>query len=84
MRFRLVHPDCGDGTPTRENLHKFMRATLRSVSDHADSWPFSDPVDPQEVPDYYEIIKEPMDLHSIGLRIDAGDYYVTLEVCCVP
>jgi len=61
-----------------------MRATLRSVSDHADSWPFSDPVDPQEVPDYYEIIKEPMDLQTIGLRIDAGDYYVTLEVCCRP
>lgn len=80
MRFRLVHPECGDGTPSRENMHKFMRATLRSVSDHADAWPFLDPVDPQEVPDYYEIIKEPMDLHTIGQRIDAGDYYITLEV----
>ena len=80
LRFRLVHPDCGDGTPSPENLHKFMRATLHSVSDHADAWPFLEPVDPVEVPDYYEIVKEPMSLQTIGQRIDAGDYYITLEV----
>ena len=80
LRFRLVHPDCGDGTPSLENLHKFMRATLKSVSDHADAWPFLEPVDPVEVPDYYEIVKEPMSLQTIGQRIDAGDYYITLEV----
>ena len=84
LRFRLVHPDCGDGTPSPENLHKFMRATLRSVSDHADAWPFLEPVDPVEVPDYYEIVKEPMSLQTIWQRIDAGDYYITLEVRAQP
>jgi len=24
------------------------------------SWPFREPVDPKEVPDYYAVIKEPM------------------------
>lgn len=32
-----------------------------------------------QVPDYYEIVKEPIDLKMILDRIDAGDYYITLE-----
>ena len=24
------------------------------------AWPFIDPVDPAEVPDYYDVIKDPM------------------------
>jgi hypothetical protein len=31
------------------------------------------------VPDYYEIVKEPIDLTMILDRINAGDYYITLE-----
>ncbi len=33
-----------------------------------------------QVPDYYEIVKEPIDLTMILNRINAGDYYITLEV----
>jgi len=28
--------------------------------DHADAWPFKEPVDARDVPDYYDIIKDPM------------------------
>lgn len=28
--------------------------------DHPDAWPFKEPVDARDVPDYYEIIKDPM------------------------
>lgn len=28
--------------------------------EHANAWPFMDPVDPEEAPDYYKVIKEPM------------------------
>ena len=45
MRLRLVHPGCGNGMPTRENLHAFMRAVHTAVVDHADSWPFVEPVE---------------------------------------
>lgn len=48
MRFRLVHPACGSGLPTRENLHAFMTAVHAAVMEHADAWPFMEPVDPQE------------------------------------
>ena len=32
------------------------------------------------MPDYCEVVKEPIDLQMILNRIDAGDYYITLEV----
>jgi hypothetical protein len=31
------------------------------------------------VPDYYEIVQEPIDLRMIADRIESGDYYITLE-----
>lgn len=30
------------------------------MHDHADAWPFREPVDARDVPDYYDIIKDPM------------------------
>lgn len=30
------------------------------VIDHPDAWPFKEPVDAREVPDYYEVIKDPV------------------------
>ncbi len=32
----------------------------QSMNDHVDAWPFKDPVDARDVPDYYDIIKDPM------------------------
>lgn len=33
---------------------------LRALCEHPNSWPFQKPVDAKKVPDYYNIIKEPM------------------------
>lgn len=30
------------------------------MQDHVDAWPFKEPVDARDVPDYYDIIKDPM------------------------
>ncbi len=38
------------------------------------------PVNPVEVPDYYEIVKDPIDLETIGHRVNCGVYYATLEM----
>ena len=32
----------------------------QSLNDHVDAWPFKEPVDARDVPDYYDIIKDPM------------------------
>ena len=70
-KFRLVYPGCGDGLPTRENLHKFMRALVNIIQAHADVWPFVGPVNPMEVPDYYEIVKDPVSYTHLTLPTKA-------------
>ncbi|KAG7590337.1 Bromodomain [Arabidopsis suecica] len=39
---------------------------------------YSDPADPEELPDYYEIIKNPMDFSTLRKKLESGAY-TTLE-----
>ena len=50
---------------------------LKGLQAHQHGWVFNVPVDPVELglPDYFEIIKKPMDLGSIHKRLDAGGYH---------
>lgn len=75
---KLMHPSCGDGTPTHENLHALFSELTRLCFSHNDSWPFQEPVDANEVPDYYDVIKNPIDLSKIRRRVDRGDFYMNL------
>lgn len=78
-RIRLINSPT-EGPPTRQALHGFMRTLLKAVVEHADAWPFKDPVDPREVPDYYDIIKDPIDLKTISKRLESDVYYLTLDM----
>ncbi|KPI98197.1 Histone acetyltransferase KAT2A [Papilio xuthus] len=53
-----------------------LRAVLHAVKNHAAAWPFLKPVDKTEVPDYYDHIKYPMDLRTMGERLKSR-YYVS-------
>ncbi|XP_041970116.1 histone acetyltransferase KAT2A [Aricia agestis] len=53
-----------------------LRQVLTAVKNHAAAWPFVKPVDKAEVPDYYDHIKYPMDLRTMGERLKAR-YYVS-------
>ncbi|XP_073843765.1 gcn5 acetyltransferase [Musca autumnalis] len=59
-----------------EKLAASFAAVLQSVRHHASAWPFLKPVTAAEVPDYYDHIKYPMDLKTMGERLKKG-YYVT-------
>ncbi len=50
---------------------------LKSLQSHQHGWVFNCPVDPVELglPDYFEIIKKPMDLGTIHKKLDAGAYH---------
>lgn len=59
-----------------EKLQSALTGVLQIVKQHSAAWPFLKPVNPAEVPDYYEHIKYPMDLKTISERLK-NKYYVT-------
>ncbi|XP_013407675.1 nucleosome-remodeling factor subunit BPTF [Lingula anatina] len=52
---------------------------LRSLQSHKMAWPFLEPVDPDEVPDYYDVIKEPMDLSTVEKKLKSKAYRILGE-----
>ncbi|EZA59369.1 hypothetical protein DMN91_008483 [Ooceraea biroi] len=58
-----------------DSLHNTLNSVLNSVRKHSTAWPFLKPVDKNDVPDYYDHIKYPMDLKTMQDRLNAG-YYV--------
>lgn len=51
---------------------------LNDMQNHGSSWPFTQPVNKDEVADYYEVIKEPMDLSTMEEKHEK-DLYPTPE-----
>jgi len=49
---------------------------MKELWKHKDAWIFYEPVDPIKfnIPDYYNIIKEPMDLGTLKNRLKQGLY----------
>jgi histone acetyltransferase len=56
-------------------LKNELLGIVRKVEEQQFSWPFREPVDTNEVQDYLEVIKEPIDLSTIEKRIRKGDHY---------
>ncbi|KAG5567514.1 hypothetical protein RHGRI_002906 [Rhododendron griersonianum] len=54
--------------------------SIVAMHDHPDAWPFKEPVDARDAPDYYDIIKDPMDLKTMSKRVESEQYYVTFEM----
>ncbi|CAA6662848.1 unnamed protein product [Spirodela intermedia] len=54
-------------------------SVVQLMNEHTDAWPFKEPVDARAVPDYYDIIKDPVDLRTMSRRVES-EYYVTLEM----
>ncbi|KAH6880422.1 histone acetyltransferase GCN5 [Thelonectria olida] len=51
-----------------------MRRFLYQIQNHKQAWPFLNPVNRDEVPDYYNVITSPMDLSTVGERLE-HDFY---------
>ncbi|KAI9139014.1 hypothetical protein BKA69DRAFT_1040483 [Paraphysoderma sedebokerense] len=65
------------GIKPKSELHSVFLKLLDDLRNHNSSWPFTEPVDGSQVPDYYQIIKEPMDLKTLEENIES-DRYTTL------
>ncbi|KAK2593665.1 histone acetyltransferase [Conoideocrella luteorostrata] len=51
-----------------------LRRVLYQIQNHKQAWPFLNPVNRDEVPDYYKVIKNPMDLTTIEERLNRDTY----------
>lgn len=66
---RQSEPDkCPDSTQI------YAARILNAVYRHRNAWPFREPVNKEEVPDYYEIITNPVDLSMLRQRLADGHY----------
>ena len=51
-----------------------MRKLLKSIQLNKSAWPFLRPVDERQVPDYYDVIKNPMDLSEVERNLNKQNY----------
>ncbi|KIL65927.1 hypothetical protein M378DRAFT_10508 [Amanita muscaria Koide BX008] len=52
----------------------FMERVLKELQNHPQAWPFLNPVSAEDVADYYEVIKSPMDLKTMEHKLDTERY----------
>ena len=77
-------PDCldslrkhnGSSIPIAAHLEFCQKLLLVKLMKHRNAWPFLEPVDPIEhnVPDYFDVVKTPMDFGTISLRLKNNKY----------
>ncbi|XP_051742523.1 histone acetyltransferase KAT2A [Ctenopharyngodon idella] len=60
-------------------LYNMLKNLLAQIKTHPDSWPFMEPVKKSEAPDYYEVIRFPIDLKTMTERLK-NRYYVTKKL----
>ncbi|GAB6020776.1 hypothetical protein CHUAL_003435 [Chamberlinius hualienensis] len=59
-----------------------LKKLLKSLQSHKQAWPFRHPVEPKEVPDYYKIIKDPMDLQTMDRKLTNRQYQRLSDFIC--
>lgn len=64
-------------------LKSELLALWRKTQEQQCAWPFREPVNTDEVPDYLEVVKDPIDLSTIEKRIRKGTFYKTREMLFV-
>mmetsp|Transcript_11534 Transcript_11534/g.37899 ORF Transcript_11534/g.37899 Transcript_11534/m.37899 type:complete len:397 (-) Transcript_11534:2398-3588(-) len=73
---KLARPVDPRGEKRREELAS-AKTLIDRTKKSAYAWPFLEPVDVEEVTDYLDVIKDPVDLKTIEDRLKAGDTYTS-------
>lgn len=60
--------------PKRGPHYNFMVTLLSELTNHPSAWPFATAVNKDEVGDYYDVIKEPMDLSTMEQKLENDKY----------
>ncbi|KAJ9248232.1 hypothetical protein DTO207G8_7534 [Paecilomyces variotii] len=65
----------------RHGLHfNELRRFLNQIQNHKQAWPFLNPVNRDEVPDYYDVITSPMDLSTMEEKLENDAYTAPKEL----
>ena len=64
------------GALKKSDMRKKCMPVLKKLQEYEYGWIFNDPVNPVELnlPDYWEIIKKPMDLGNVKKKLDNDNY----------
>ncbi|KAK4109470.1 histone acetyltransferase GCN5 [Canariomyces notabilis] len=60
--------------PRRGPHFNELRRFLYQIQNHKQAWPFLNPVNKDEVPDYYNVIANPMDLSTVEEKLELDQY----------
>ena len=65
-----------DTAPIQDCWDKAAKKLLNNLMKHSHAWIFLEPVDPEklQIPDYYDIIKQPMDFGTIKNNLQGNKY----------
>lgn len=66
--------------PTPESLKKLQLEILETIAKQETAWPFLEPVSIEEVPDYLDLVKNPIDISTIRNLIKSGNKYITMDI----
>ena len=58
-----------------DQLMKKAEHLVGELIKHEDSWPFHKPVSKKQVPDYFDVVRNPMDLGTIKMRMNDVAYH---------
>ena len=65
---------------TPENMKKLQLWMLDQLANEEIAWPFLEPVSIEQVPDYLDLIKNPIDIGTIRKDVQAGTKYITMDI----
>lgn len=60
----------------QDRLYEELDVLLQAIKRHSYAWPFREPVDRQQVPNYYKVTADPIDLSMIEERLKSRTYYL--------
>lgn len=69
--------------PTDEQIaesKKLFQDIINGLLKLPDIWPFEAPVLAEDAPDYFDVIKDPIDLETIQKRLDTNQIYITEHI----
>lgn len=81
---KFIEESAADRRASKRSLDAFNAVSLSALVDDVikqkHSWPFIKPVSANEVPDYFDVIKRPMDFGRIKSKLNLGDYRTNEQV----